>query len=398
MKKIVFILSVMLIVSTAWSAERACLQMLTPFVCKDGKNVVVENRCAASKTPYQIEKDGLTLNCTPVQKSTEDARTEFLNLVKTPSSDQLKKFKSVCNYASPINFLNDADVSQGVKKLVHTGEVFGIRALLFAESNCANETSHEIVLGWLGNEMLIHQASGVIQAFYDENKAEHLNEIAKRENNEWRNLECKTNTCRLQRNTYFEGKLNAVKKAKISKSMEPVRQKLLGSLKMVSDASKFSFLELMKNPSTDNLADFKKKCSIASPVDFVGDTDLYTAIQNLFQHGNVFGIRALIHADAYCADIINRKNILSWLGNELLIKHPASLIDAMSYEDQKHELYDIAELENKEWRETQCMGDPCETNRKEYFASKRKALESATIPKKHEPYRRQLLKYLTSDQ
>jgi hypothetical protein len=178
MKKFVFILCLIFLASNAWSVERACSQVLTPFVCKDAKNVVVENRCAASKTPYQIEKDGLTLNCSPVQKSTEEARTEFLNLVKSPSLDRLKKFKSVCNYASPINFLNDADVSQGVKKLVHTGEVFGIRALLFAESNCTNETSHEVVLGWLGNELLIHQASGVIQAFYDEDKTEHLNEIA----------------------------------------------------------------------------------------------------------------------------------------------------------------------------------------------------------------------------
>ena len=69
----------------------------------------------------------------------------------------------------------------------------------------------------------------------------------------------------------------------------------------------------------------------------------------------------------------------------------------MSYEDQKHELYDIAEIENDYWRETKCFGDPCASDRRDYFASKRKALEEAKILPKNEPYRRQLLKYLTSD-
>lgn len=270
--------------------------------------------------------------------------------------------------------------------------------MLFAEENCANETSHELILSWLGNEILISQPSSVITAFYQEKKTQHLNDIAKRESADWRKLKCKTDVCVLQRNTYFQSKLRAVKEAKIDLNMEPIRQELLASIQSVTDISKTTFLKLMSQPDATTLADFKRTCSKTSPLDFLGDTQLHSAATNLLSNGNTFGIRAIIHADAHCADVANRKRILSWLGNEILINHPASLIEAMSFEDQKHELYDIAEIENDFWRETKCFGDPCESNRREYFASKRKALEGAKVSSKNEPYRRQLLKYLVSDQ
>jgi len=343
-------------------------------------------------------QDGVSYTCNIVTKPSDQAKQLFLQLVQKPSKSNLKKFKDSCDYSSPINFETDQEVFSAIKSIYTHGNTIATRSLLYAEENCANETSHELILSWLGNEILINQASSVIEAFYEEKKNQHLNEIAQRENREWRKLECKTDACRLQRSTYFENKLRAVKAAKISPNMEPVRKELLRSLQMVSDASKIAFIKLVSSPDANTLKEFKHACTKISPIDFIGDTDLHDAFSKLLSNGSAFSIRGLIHADANCADIANRKKILSWLGNEILIQHADHLIEAMSYEDQKHELYDIAEIENDHWRETKCLGDPCASDRREYFSRKRKALEQAKISSKNEPYRRQLLKYLISDQ
>ncbi len=377
--------------------NRACSPVLTPFVCKN-KNEQKIGRCAVSKTSYTLDLDGTSYTCTPVTQSTTDAKKAFLDIVKNPSLKNLQKFKNTCDYSSPINFETDHDVISAVKSIYNLGNVYAVRALLFAEENCANETSHELILSWLGNEILINQASSVIQAFFDENKSDHLNEVAKREDIEWRKVQCKTQTCRIQRNTYFQSKLTATQKAQIPEKMEPIRQQILSSLHMISDISKVSFLKLIHQPSLENLNDFKKSCINTSPIDFLDDKDLHQTTTNFLKVGNVFVIRALIHADAHCADIANRRRILSWLGNEILMDHPSQLIEALSFEDQKHELYDIAEMENDYWKDNKCLGDPCETDRRTYFSSKRKALENATIAPKNEGYRRQLMKYLVSDQ
>ncbi len=376
--------------------ERACSPVLTPFVCS-GKTGQKISRCAVSKTSYSLQEQGDTFACEPVSQVSADAKKIFLTLVQKPELSLLQKFKASCDYSSPMNFETDPDILASVKSIYTLGNPLAVRALLFAEKNCASVTNHELILSWLGNEILIHQASSVIKAFYDEGKIEHLNEIAKMENIEWRKFRCKTKTCKLQRSTYFESKLAAVKKAQISKEMEPVRQEILASLRMVSDVAKTAFLNLVAHPTLDSLENFKNACTDTSPLDFLDDKDLHQTAMDSSKVGNVFVIRALIHADAHCADIANRKRLLSWLGNEILIQHPAQFIEALSFEDQKHELYDIAEMENDYWKENKCLGDPCATSRREYFASKRNALVNAKIQPKNEPYRRQLLKYLVSD-
>ena len=290
-------LSCLSFISGSQAQERACPQILTPFVCKS-KSGQKMGRCAASKATYSFEQDNTTYTCNPVIQATQKSRIIFLSLVQKPSESALIKFKESCDYSSPINFETDQEVLSAIRSIYTSPNPIAVRGLLFAEENCANETSHELILSWLGNEILISQPASVISAFYLEKKTQHVNDIAKRENVEWRKLKCKTEACLLQRNTFFESKLRAVKEAKINPNMESIRQELLESLQSITDVSKSAFLKLMNNPDSKLLAEFKRSCTKTSPIDFLGDKSLHDVALTLLSNGNTYGIRALIHADA----------------------------------------------------------------------------------------------------
>ena len=398
MKKILFLLSLLIWNLHVYAGNSACLPSLTGFICKDSNQKVMLNRCATNRGCYELNEAGQKLQCCPAAAATDAAKKSFMALVKSSNSKNLDQFKLSCDFSSPIDFVGDKEARDATQDVIKLGEVHSVRALIYAESHCVNIHSHETILSWLGNEILIAHPATLIQAFSDEDKNMHLTEIAQMETNEWRKLKCKKDPCRLNRNSYFASKLTALQNAKVPSSLESTRQEILQSLKSVTNSGRQSFLKLAKEPSDKHLNEFKEKCSISNPVDFVYDSEVHQVVENLFKEGKLQLIRALMHAEPYCTDIENRKTILSWLGNEILIAHPAMLLKALQYEDKKHELYDIVEVENKEWRETKCSGDPCAANRKAYFASKRKALTEANIEKPLEPYRRMLLKALVSDQ
>lgn len=397
MKKILWTLALSLCSTNLLAANSACLPSLTGFVCKDANEKIVLNRCATNRGDYDLIENNQKLRCHLVTKTTEEAKKNFITLVKVSSIANLENFKSSCNYSSPIDFYGDREARENVQKVIKLGHVDSIRALIYAESHCVNINNHETILSWLGNELLIAHPGNLIQAFSAEEKNMHLKEIAQLETNEWRKFKCKKDSCRAERNTYFASKLTALQHAEIPLTLEPMRKEILTSLQSVTDAAKRSFIELAAKPSDDTLKTFKENCKISSPVDFTNDVDVRKIVDAIHKDGNVYLIRALIYAEPRCTNLENRKNILSWLGNEILLAHADSLIKTLPHEDKKHELYDIAEIENKEWRETKCMGDPCASNRKAYFASKRTALTNAKIEPALEPYRRMLLKGLKSD-
>ncbi len=398
MKKILLVIVSLFFTPHVWASNSACLAKLTGFVCKDVHGKIVLNRCANNRGDYDLVDNNEKLRCHLVTTTTDEAKKSFISLVKSSNKENLEKFKSTCNFSSPINFEGDKEVRDAVHELMKSGEIDSIRALIYSESHCVNINNHETILSWLGNEILIAHPSHLIQAFAREEKNMHAKEIAQMETNEWRKVKCKKDSCRKDRNTYFASKLTALQHAKIPLDLEPLRQSMLQSVTSVTDAGKQSFVELAKSPSENSLKAFKDKCNISNPIDFTNDGDIRPLIENMFKDGNVYLIRALMYAEPRCTSLDNRKNILSWLGNEILIAHADSLIKALPFEDKKHELYDIAEIENKEWRENQCIGDPCASNRKAYFASKRTALTNAKIDPSLEPYRRMLLKGLKSDQ
>lgn len=395
MKKIVVL--ALLWLAPAFGSD-ACSPGLFSFVCKDTQDKIQTNRCGSNRGCYDLKESGQTLRCCPSGQSTDHAKLSFMELIQNPNSKNLTKFKDQCTFSSPVDFNGDMEVIDVMKMLFKNGNTYSIRALIYAESHCADITNHEAILSWLGNEFLIGHTQNLIQAFFDEGKNEHLSEIALLENTKWRGLECKDDLCRLNRNTYFGSKLDALQHVKVAKNLEPIRKELLKDLQSVSDAATRSFINLGHESNDHQLTDFKKKCTVASPVDFKRDPEVHGTVQKALDHGNVGIIRAMIYAEAHCADITSRKIILTWLGNEILINHPANLIQAAEAEDQKHELYDIAEVSNQEWKDKQCLDDPCKMERKAYFSTKRKALSEAKIEKRLEPYRRMLLKGLTSDQ
>lgn len=81
-----------LFVSQVEAQERACSPVLTPFVCKTNSGQKI-GRCAAAKSTYNLEQDGMTYVCEPVIQSTKKARETFLSLVQKPNEAGLKNSK-----------------------------------------------------------------------------------------------------------------------------------------------------------------------------------------------------------------------------------------------------------------------------------------------------------------
>ena len=114
--------------------------------------------------------------------------------------------------------------------------------------------------------------------------------------------------------------------------------------------------------------------------------------------GNLILIRALIYSQGpnKCTDGDVAETVASHLGNEILLKYPAKLIQALS-EEKRMDLYAMVELENKDWFAVECDNDKCKSERKKFFSQKRTALTNAKIQKSLEPIRNSLLQHLKND-
>lgn len=154
--------------------------------------------------------------------------------------------------------------------------------------------------------------------------------------------------------------------------------------------------QLWKSPSEKRLSSFKKSCQKNDQLDFDGGTvgDLLPLLQ---KKASVWQVRALIYAEANCTDGASRERLLSALGNEILLQHPAKLVEAL-HEEKRADLSKVVEQENKDWFAVECESTKCKEERKAYFAKKRKALSGAKVKKALEPMKKDLLGALRSDQ
>jgi len=151
---------------------------------------------------------------------------------------------------------------------------------------------------------------------------------------------------------------------------------------------------LWARPSAKLLEAFKKSCSKPNNIDFDGrGGDLFASLQ---KKAHVLQIRALVYAEKNCSDGSGREAVLGALGNEILLQHPAKLIQAL-HEEKRTDLGKIVEQENNDWFAVECEDDTCRNNRKAYFAKKRKALESVKGKKAWGPIKSDLLSQLQSD-
>lgn len=167
------------------------------------------------------------------------------------------------------------------------------------------------------------------------------------------------------------------------------------------------FIELVKKPTAEKLTKFKSRCvgagTAAAPIeggsiDFDGNRDANKMLTEIQGHGDLLPARAAVHAALHCTDGASAERLHSWLGNELLVRHPRTLVRALEAENAADRLASVVELENSDWDAVDCGGNArCERDRKELFGRKRKALQFPKATPAEEVVRQKLLSALKSD-
>ena len=154
---------------------------------------------------------------------------EQLSEIRTVAA--LDSFKKTCNKVNAIPFESNQDATKVLKDIAKSGGIFTVRALIFAESNCTDGADRELLVGVLGNEMLISHAAQLIKALFLEKKWKELATLPEQENEEWFTVDCNNPKCKADRKAYYQQKRSALTRASIDKKEEVVRSALLNALK-----------------------------------------------------------------------------------------------------------------------------------------------------------------------
>ena len=157
----------------------------------------------------------------------------FIELVKKPSNKKLVQFKKACVRGSDVNFEGDLDVAGSVEKVVMSGSLIAIRAMVYAESHCSDGASRQSVKIDLGNPILLKHPAKLIKALALETDGRGMTHLVEVESKDWFAVECKDEKCKVERKAYFAEKRKALERAKVSSAHEPIRKALLSHL--VSD-------------------------------------------------------------------------------------------------------------------------------------------------------------------
>ena len=154
---------------------------------------------------------------------------EQLSEIRTKTT--LDSFKVTCNKGNNIPFESNQNATKVLKSIAKSGGVFLIKALIYAESNCTDGADREMLVGVLGNEILINHPDQLISALFSEKKWKDLSVLPEQENEEWFAVECDNPKCKKDRVAYFHKKRLALTSATIEKNEEVVRSTLLNALK-----------------------------------------------------------------------------------------------------------------------------------------------------------------------
>lgn len=232
MKKTITYFIGTLLLSGLVLAKDACPEGTIAFVCTNPEGKVKLSRCATGNTCYDKQADKENLRCCPVKETTGVAKKALLNVIQNGSDESLNQFKQTCNYSSPIDFLEDAEIHDAVKAAVANASLQLVRALIYADSNCVDVASGEQAQRWLGNEILLQKPVRLIHAMSYEEAESKKYKMSNMEKDEWAGTECQDQVCANERKEYFTKKRVALEgaKGKVPESMESIRTGLLRSL------------------------------------------------------------------------------------------------------------------------------------------------------------------------
>jgi hypothetical protein len=157
--------------------------------------------------------------------------TSLNGLIQQKTEVALESFKKDCTKGNDLMFESNQDAAKALEAISKSGSVISLRGLIFAESHCTDGANREMVLGTLGNAVLVSHPANLIKALFIEKKWKDLSDLAEYESEEWFGVECENPKCAKERKNYFRKKREALKNAKISKDEEVVRFALLNGLK-----------------------------------------------------------------------------------------------------------------------------------------------------------------------
>jgi hypothetical protein len=156
-----------------------------------------------------------------------------------------------------------------------------------------------------------------------------------------------------------------------------------------------TFMAFVKNPDEKTLETFKAYCDKNS-VDYDGNGDGSTIIQGSLKEGNINLIRAMIYSiptkkSRRCSDGASSEAVRAALGNDILLEHPAALIQALSMEG-RDDLHDL--VKNGGLKFVDCTDKKCKAKKKSFYARKRSVLLNTKLREKYKPIRTAMLKDL----
>lgn len=144
-----------------------------------------------------------------------------------------------------------------------------------------------------------------------------------------------------------------------------------------------AFLTLAKRPQPNYVKNFQTLCALSTAakknLNFDGDPNLANALKQLNQKGTLLGLRAILFAYQHCTDGAGAEQVRGFLGNEVLLAHPARLLQVIS--EQKDSQLVGEKLVKSEYFTVECKTDQakCLAGRKAMWQSKREALEKTKM-------------------
>jgi hypothetical protein len=162
-----------------------------------------------------------------------DARAAFLKVMKTPTILILKEFKTICDASRTyVDFENDQKVYDQLSELKKRPDLVKLRVLLHAANACTQDKSKASLIEFLGVDMIVKYPVLTIRALHNESLVDKLAlPLMEAEPDELAGADCSTPECQGRRRQAFKEKRDVLERAKIRKSEEDVRSKLLAALK-----------------------------------------------------------------------------------------------------------------------------------------------------------------------
>jgi hypothetical protein len=153
---------------------------------------------------------------------------------------------------------------------------------------------------------------------------------------------------------------------------------------------------LTLRPSAASLQAFTRACNHEHLLDFSGGKTVEdAALKKARRSGNLFLLRGLIFAYGHCTDGASTESLQMFLGNDALLKHTKSLLEAIAAENAGIIARDLAQAEDENFFALDCQDEKCKSAKARFYQRKVKALRLAKASAAAQPIKAGMLDAIT---